>query len=940
MLCKRTLLMVTLLAFSLITIIPSGTAQQYTLTVDAAYESTVVAYENSVKLTPEQQQLVPEVIGVYQSASGAPGGAKQDTPAEYAGLNEGTVYDVKVPISANVTYQGNWWTALFEHWEVWDQDGTPELQWITRLKLIHPYQYKAIYTGTFPGGYTRITKILPYPTYVRTPIRPEVEHNLEQKYSRTPKELLDRSDGILEPYLRFSINNTVGGGNKKLLAVYYLGWGPETEHSHWKTITNPATAVTAFLNKQIDITFDLTQTSYIDTLSPVSVITSTPGFHMCYFGFNLRLNWMNSDTGNPQNGGEPGQTLRKAIAHLVPKDTLIATLFKYIVVRLDSFAPPSLGEWYEPSGTVYDYNPKAAYDTLIAGGWRYDSLLGTWYHDANGNGVYDLGERVAGSTIFDPLAPPNAIEIISPMFADAPTSFTIVATLVNEMNALRNPYTGAATPLKAWQDATPAGAIIPQVFQTHTFEMYFYCWLLDKTPVFLYRYFHSSNDITWGGNSPGIHNDALDDLLEIVEFGLDHAQKVQAAKQAQIMLCNLLPYIPVYSRNFFNAHQKDVYGIVLTPGEGIGNDWSYTNAKGKRASTLFVPPLTSIAGNETIWHNLGAVDSYNPAQAWSVYAWRVLDNIYDGLIATNPYTGEDKPWLAKSWNAIGPVTMITPHGANMVNGMYVVFTLDDRVVENKVLWHDGEVFNASDIIFSWKYIWDNELTNFYTFWQHLIDVDSPSPNRVVAYWNTTSQWLIYDGARTAPLFAPQVWGKIDTDFDGQNYLDQGDIEGDTSIRAWTPETKARSLLGAYPAQGAFPWLTQVVGSGPYVLYNASVTGFDTNLFAFDLRAHSLISPPPPMPNLHYWKTKGEIKEQKIEDFYHIGDATIDFSVDISDLSMIGRAYGKRAPGYPNWTPPPGPSYKGFRQEDIVHDGIINILDVATAGKNYGKEGEY
>jgi hypothetical protein len=116
-----------------------------------------------------------------------------------------------------------------------------------------------------------------------------------------------------------------------------------------------------------------------------------------------------------------------------------------------------------------------------------------------------------------------------------------------------------------------------------------------------------------------------------------------------------------------------------------------------------------------------------------------------------------------------------------------------------------------------------------------------------------------------------------------------------------------------------------------VFHDGDLTG-TTNLFAFDLRSHTTV-----MPTLHYWKTKGEIKEWKIEDFYHIGDATLDGAIDISDLARVGLAYGKKQTPY---VPPPGPSYKGFRQEDLVHDGIVNILDIATAGKNFGKEAEY
>jgi len=1099
---------VSLLALSMFTfIVPKASAATYDLTFEAAVEDTITAYEQSVKLAPDAQQLEDITVGVYISADAVAGGTKKDTKAHYT-LNEDTLYNAKVPVSAykkdaykysptmvltNTTLvnlanpvdsewqekfpqAGHVWrvtsgalvvstqiemlqlaplpqmtrgfhvehvevddandriilkvrmkndyVVIFQHWEVWDNTTQTELEWPDGNI------YKKIYTGSWMQQgvqYTRITKIISKPKdFTADPARPALLGNLEYLYGRSDKELLDRSDGVLEPYLSFKMRNPAGGGNKKIIAVYYIGWGPETEHAYWKTIKGADATRTAFTKTppEIDVTFDLIRTIDIDAMGVMGKITSTPGFHMCYIGFNLRLAWA-----GPQDGGQPGFGLRKAVAHLIPKDTLIATLFKYIVVRLDSWLPPSLGEWFEPGVTVYDYNPKAAYDSLVAGGWTYDAGLGTWKN----------GTKVAGGA-------DSTITFMSPLYEVAPTSYTIAARVTEELNGLKNPYTGAATPLKASHAPTDFWTIVEKAFALHDFEMYFLCWGLSSIPGILYAAYHSANDIAWGDNAWGLHNDELDDLLEIVEFGLNHLAKVQAAKDAQIKLSTLLPNIPIYSRNYFNAHQKDFYGAVLTPGDGIDTGWSYMNMKGRRTSPLFAPPLTQIAGNQTIWHNGEFVESYNPAQLGSVYAARVVfGNLYDGLIAGNPYTLEDKPWLAKSWTTVGPVNMTTPNGKKMVNGQYVEFTLDDRVVEGKVLWHDGEVFNAEDIIASWTYASNltggHALTNFFGFWEDLIDVHSPSKDKVRAYWNVTSQWLQYDAAGVAAIFAPQIW---------RDYVSKPVAQGglglvtDAQIRTFAPHNVKRSKIGPYPAAKVYPWLTAVVGTGFYIFYSGDTVG-TSNLFAYDHRSYyggqntlknvtlvNLASPistqwterlptivvpgydrsweydiewhleswedgqnpgaPPGTPRwlnasdqidlqmklvdigggkrvgpkfwfhvdevtydpgtqrytlkltlkakeasaFHYWKSKSEIKEQKIEDFYHIGDVTIDMVVDISDLSAVGRAYGKKQVPY---VPPPGPSYKGFRREDVVHDGIVNILDLATAGKNFGKEGE-
>jgi ABC-type transport system substrate-binding protein len=259
----------------------------------------------------------------------------------------------------------------------------------------------------------------------------------------------------------------------------------------------------------------------------------------------------------------------------------------------------------------------------------------------------------------------------------------------------------------------------------------------------------------------------------------------------------------------------------------------------------------------------------------------------------------------------------------MVNGMYIQFTLDPAVAAGNVKWHDGNTLDANDIIFSWKYIWKNGLTNFLTFYEDLIDVYSPAANSVTAYWNVTSQWLLYEAAATAALFAPQVWGKIDTDWDGANYLDNTDLEGDTSIRAWQPEMyDYGATLGAHPASSEFPWLTQVVGTGPFVFYKQYLY-LDVDLFAFDVRSQNGVAD----PALHYWKTTTWISNSKTQWFYEIGDVDMSGNINVTDIARIGQKYGQT--GTPGWI-----------LEDVVKEGVINVYDLWTVGRNYGKVREY
>jgi len=804
------LLFVSLLALPFA--IPFSSAAAYNQTVESYYETSWGTSQTAIE------------VKVYLSTYGSLGGTPYNTPITIPSLEEGINYNLKAPLTA-ATSGG---TVVFDHWE----------------------------------GDTNI---------IQGP--------------RSDLELIDTDgDGALDkPYLVFTLNNPLGNGDKLLKAIYKLQWGPQSEHVLFKTIWGPTAQRIALLNKDVDVLTDLIRTIDVDALSvgndgiagtaDDNKITSTPGFHMCYFAFNMR-----KFPFGPVEGGNPGQALRQAIAYLLPKDSLIASLFQYIVVRLDTFVPPSLATWYNPGVSIYDYNPAQANSTLYAAGYTFDTRNNVW-KAPNGNAL-------------------PTINVMSPLYEVAPTSFTIASTLVGQMNAIK---------LWAVHQPTDFWTLVSKVFELHDFDMYFLCWDLSRFPDFLYDFFHSSNDVEWGDNSPGIHNVALDQLLEIIKFSLDHTAKLEATMSAQAELSTMVPYVPVYSRNYFNAHLPEYQGVVLSPGFGIDNFWTFASIRGPRLSPIVKPPSYPIQGNETIWVLGEKPETYNPAYAGSAYAWEVLSNIYDSLIMVNPFTHEDMPWLAQSWSIEGPINTTAPNGGIIVNGMKITFNLDARVTAGEVLWHDGEVFNAYDVAFAWEYVRNESIPNFLSFWEKLVDADAPNAGTAVAYFNTTSQWLIYDAASIGAMFPPQVWNAVRDDPDTL----------DNEVLLYKPEDHSRP-------NAAYPWLTHVIGTGPFVFRTKTIDNLDTDLVAFDPRTHA---PGSNMPSLHYWKSSAEIHEKMVEMFYKTGDVSMEGAITITDLARMANKYGKT--GTPGW-----------RQEDVVKDGIINILDLATAGKSYGKQREY
>ena len=71
-----------------------------------------------------------------------------------------------------------------------------------------------------------------------------------------------------------------------------------------------------------------------------------------------------------------------------------------------------------------------------------------------------------------------------------------------------------------------------------------------------------------------------------------------------------------------------------------------------------------------------------------------------------------------------------------------------------------------------------------------------------------------------------------------------------------------------------------------------------------------------------------VKEGNVREMIGIdipGDVSRDNKVDITDLAMVGKAFGSDSEGS-NWNP----------DADLNRDGEIDIVDLAIVGKNFGR----
>jgi ABC-type transport system substrate-binding protein len=289
----------------------------------------------------------------------------------------------------------------------------------------------------------------------------------------------------------------------------------------------------------------------------------------------------------------------------------------------------------------------------------------------------------------------------------------------------------------------------------------------------------------------------------------------------------------------------------------------------------------------------------NPLFATTVYANDFMGNVIDGLMARNPYTHKDEPWLATSWSYVPTV-----------GGMDVTFNL--RLTDPQgqpVQWQDGDPISASDVKFAWDFLHDEEIPNFFDVFQFYTGADIIDADTIVAHMSTTSQWYVYSLAGAALFLPPQVWSQAARNWPNDATRLATILGWDASATAY-PDPDGAGPLRAVP--------TCLFGTGAFINVHSTQT-IGTQAYG-DLQA-----------NRNYFLTTAEIQGLIGAMFHSAGDVTYDGTVDTFDMSAIGLAFNT-VPGNDLWNANAdvcGPA-------GAAPDSQVNIFDAATAGKFFGE----
>ncbi|MDO9508063.1 MAG: ABC transporter substrate-binding protein [Thermovirgaceae bacterium] len=500
--------------------------------------------------------------------------------------------------------------------------------------------------------------------------------------------------------------------------------GPKIKDLYMVIYRDPDSQILALKKGELDVLGDITRPVDVEQLSANSTVSLSisRGFHLFFMGFNLRKSPWN-DT-----------TLRHAASLAVPARQIVRDIFSGYSEPVSAYLPP-VSPYYEPDVKKWEYSPDSARKLLKQAGWKLS---------ADGTLIPPGGSS--------PLKP---LKLLSPTAQVAPTTAEVSERIARALRDIGIPV--SVEPLDF--------STMMKRLDAHDFDQFVMAWSLTRDPDSLFAFFHSSMDVRGGYNIQGLHDKELDTVLEALRFAPDRPAAEKAARKSQKMLSELTPWIPIYSRYMVTAVRNAWKGIVSTDASSADNIWTLLNME----------PADGIK-RPVMWCLSDEPRSLNPLSTGSAYDWQVLGLVYDSLIAIDPETLEDTPWLSTAWK-------VETAGKGSGRRTRLTFTLREGVK-----WHDGAPFTPMDVKATLEFLKENEIPRYYDSVRDIESIDTPDGKTVIVTMKNTSFWHLHN-IGGSPVFPAHIL---------------------RNVKNWETWQPARE---PHPSQKG---LTMLVGTGPFV----------------------------------------------------------------------------------------------------------------------------
>jgi hypothetical protein len=468
--------------------------------------------------------------------------------------------------------------------------------------------------------------------------------------------------------------------------------------------------------------------------------------------FDLNNNYTIADTGDIRNPMHDVE-FRKAIANMVDKDWIVNTVISGFAQRINCpLCAPQAGYG---DACCDDSNPTWAYD-IAAANARLDAA-GYLDHDGDGCRNYPLAWDMGTSGI-DPATSAGNLWMKMCIRSDHGHRLTAGRELRRVMEEDCDICTSGAA-FEASSDV-----LYPIVMDDRNYHVYTGGWNLGRRPTYVYGLFHSDNWFEGGSNyvtGMNISNlpnyPELDGYAYTAYYPTTIPEFQDAVRNFTALFCELVPNIPLWSYSSWWAYKKTLVGIVNMEGYGLENTYTFLNAK-----KCDDPATPEDESQDPIrMGTIHAPKDLNQLYSTWYYDYAVMDRVFGGLIAVNPYNlAVDNPWAALDWEST-----IWYDPQDDENKTLVTYWLRDDV-----WFHDPETgldtykLTTEDIDFM---IWYNLAWEDSWIWGGFRDVHHTvikSACEIEVYFDLQSLWAVYNPtgplmpfAGMAPLILTTTW---------------------------------------------------------------------------------------------------------------------------------------------------------------------------------------